>query len=71
MDIHASKLINNPTLGGNCHVRTHVPVLVGGAEAKTAEGKNPNPFYAVTEASKPVMGKNSLAPEAALNLKKR
>jgi len=65
----ASAVIRS-TLGGNCRVRTHVPVSVTGAVAKPAEGKNPNPFYAVTEASKPVIGENSLAPEAALNLKK-
>jgi len=33
------------TLGGLCRVRTSVPVRVEGAEARPAEGPNPNPFF--------------------------
>jgi alpha-L-fucosidase 2 len=64
-----SSAVIRSTLGGNCRVRTHVPVSVSGAKGKPAEGKNPNPFYAVAETHKPVIGENSLAPEAVLNLK--
>jgi len=57
------------TLGGNCRIRTHAPVTVTGVQTQPASGKNPNPFFTVTEASAPVAGENSFAPEAALNLK--
>ena len=68
-DGYLTSAVIRSTLGGNCRVRTHKPVSVSGTEAKPAQGKNPNPFYTVTEASKPVLGENSLATEAALNLK--
>jgi len=32
-------------LGGNCRIRTSIPVEVKDAQVKVAEGKNPNPFY--------------------------
>ena len=35
------------SLGGVCRVRTPIPVEVEGAEAKPAEGENPNPFFKV------------------------
>ena len=57
------------TLGGNCRVRTHVPVTVTGVQTKPAEGANPNPFFAVAESPVVVIGSNSLAPVATLNLK--
>lgn len=31
--------------GGNCRIRTQVPVSVNGKPAKAAAGDNPNPFY--------------------------
>jgi alpha-L-fucosidase 2 len=32
-------------LGGNCRIRTSIPVEVKGAKSKEAKGKNPNPFF--------------------------
>jgi alpha-L-fucosidase 2 len=57
------------TLGGNCRIRTHVPVTSADVQTKQAGGINPNPFFAVAEAPVPVMGNNAPATEAALNLK--
>ena len=57
------------TLGGNCRIRTHVPVKVTGVQVKPAEGENPNSFFTIPKPTIPVMGNNALAPEAALNLK--
>jgi alpha-L-fucosidase 2 len=72
MEWKGGKLVSaviRSTLGGNCRVRSHVPVTVTGSQAKPAEGSNPNPFFAVAEAPAPVTGNNSLAAEASLNLK--
>ena len=57
------------TLGGNCRIRTHAPITVTGASAKQADGANPNPFFTIAKATEPVLGANTLAPEAALNLR--
>jgi alpha-L-fucosidase 2 len=32
-------------LGGNCRIRTGIPVEVKGEKSKEVKGKNPNPFY--------------------------
>jgi alpha-L-fucosidase 2 len=57
------------TLGGNCRVRTHVPLSVNRAPGKPAVGANSNPFFTIVKANAAVFGKNTLVPEAALNLK--
>ena len=57
------------TLGGNCRIRTFTPVTVKDVQTKPAEGKNPNPFFALAKSPVPVTDGNSLASEAALNLK--
>lgn len=33
------------TLGGNCRIRSAVPLKVDGAKVKVAEGENQNPFF--------------------------
>lgn len=47
------------SLGGNCRVRSHVPLQAKGFETKVAEGRNPNEFYFVAEAPELVKGDNA------------
>jgi alpha-L-fucosidase 2 len=41
------------TLGGNCRLRSYVPLK--GKGLKTANGQNPNPFYRTPEVTKPLI----------------
>ena len=47
-------------LGGNCRIRTGIPVKVVETSSGSAEGENPNPFYKVDPA--PVVINNSKVP---------
>jgi alpha-L-fucosidase 2 len=42
-------------LGGRCRLRTPQPVSVTGAESRPADGSNPNPFYRLHDAGRPVV----------------
>lgn len=46
-------------LGGNCRVRCHALLQVKGADAKAAEGQNPNEFYFVAKAPELIKGDNA------------
>jgi alpha-L-fucosidase 2 len=48
-----TKATIHSTLGGNCRLRTDIPVTVKSAVAKTAEGENPNPFFRIINPGKP------------------
>ena len=72
MEWKNSKLVSaviQSTLGGNCRIRTHEPVLVKGTTTKTSEGENPNPFFSVSKTPTPIIGNQAFNPENALNLK--
>ncbi len=47
-------------LGGNCRIRTFVPVKVIEVTSKTAQGENPNPFY-LMNAEAPVEKNNKIS----------
>lgn len=40
------------SLGGNCRLRTSLPVTVKNAQAKEAQGQNPNPLFGVVDPGK-------------------
>jgi alpha-L-fucosidase 2 len=42
-------------LGGNLRLRTNDPVKIEGVTAKPASGANPNPFYHIVDAGKPIV----------------
>ena len=46
------------SLGGNCRVRSFVPVTAKNFETRSAEGQNPNEFYFIGKASELVKGEN-------------
>jgi len=48
----ASAIIKS-SLGGNCRLRSYVPLK--GKGLKKAKGQNPNPFYVIPETKKPVI----------------
>ena len=56
-------------LGGNCRIRTHLPIEVKSTQSEPAKGSNPNPFFTVAKAPELVSGENKFTPESALNLK--
>ena len=53
-------------LGGNCRIRSYVPIK--GKGVKTAKGTNPNPFYTTQAIAQPLISKE--AEIAPLNLRK-
>jgi alpha-L-fucosidase 2 len=50
-------------LGGNLRLRTSEPVMIEGARATAATGANPNPFFRVVAAGKPIMASGAALPE--------
>jgi alpha-L-fucosidase 2 len=50
-------------LGGNCRVRSTVPVIVSGGTARPATGVNPNPFHAVHRLADPLRAPGVTIPD--------
>jgi alpha-L-fucosidase 2 len=48
-----SKARISSALGGNCRLRTSLPVSVKNVSAKEAQGQNPNPLFGVIDPGKP------------------
>ncbi len=48
-----AKAVIRSTLGGNCRIRSHVPLKSAGL--KNATGNNPNPFFSVVNTAKPLI----------------
>ena len=55
----ASAIIKS-SLGGNCRLRSYVPLK--GKGLKKVKGQNPNPFYMTPETKKPVINSEISAP---------
>jgi alpha-L-fucosidase 2 len=49
-------------LGGNVRLRTAGPVALESVTAKPAAGANPNPFYRIVEAGKPIVAPGGALP---------
>ena len=56
----ASAIIKS-SLGGNCRLRSYVPLK--GKGLKKVKGQNPNPFYVIPEIKKPVINSEISAPQ--------
>ena len=66
-DGQVSYLKIKSNLGGNCRLRLMQPLTSRGAEVLgTANGSNPNPFYAIAEIQKPRVAES--APKSALSI---
>lgn len=49
------------TLGGNCRLRVHSPIVAkGNASLVPAKGTNPNPFFAIAGVQRPVVSEQAL-----------
>lgn len=57
----------NSELGGNCRVRTKIPVKVLEVKTKLVKGNNPNPFYQISPESKVVKGNKNPLPDIPLS----
>ena len=49
------------SLGGNCRLRSYVPLK--GKGLKKVKGQNPNPFYAIPETKTPIINSETTAPQ--------
>ena len=56
----ASAIIKS-SLGGNCRLRSYVPLK--GKGLKKVKGQNPNPFYAIPETKTPIINSETTAPQ--------
>jgi alpha-L-fucosidase 2 len=56
-----TKLVITSTLGGNCRIRSAVP-LKGMSQLQQASGENSNPFYQVTPIAAPLVHTKTVAP---------
>ncbi len=52
-----TRAVVRSTLGGNCRLRTDLPVSVEGASAAAARGPNPNSFFHTVDAGQPQITK--------------
>jgi alpha-L-fucosidase 2 len=50
-------------LGGNVRLRTAHAVAVDGRESRRATGANPNPFYRIVDAGRPLLADPATLPE--------
>ena len=61
------KLTIRSTLGGNCRIRTNTPIrALEGARLEKATGVNPNPFFALPPAPKPVISPEAQLPQLSI-----
>lgn len=56
----ASAIIKS-SLGGNCRLRSYVPLK--GKGLKKVKGQNPNPFYAIPETKTPIINSETTVPQ--------
>jgi len=52
------KVVIESTLGGNCRIRSSIPLTSRSSQIKDAQGENPNPFYYTMKAPKLIKGNN-------------
>ena len=60
-DAKFTSAIINSSLGGNCRLRSYVPLK--GKGLKKVKGQNPNPFYAIPETKTPIINSETTAPQ--------
>ena len=62
-----TKAVVRSKLGGNLRLRTNEPVAVDGATPANAQGANPNSFYRIVDAGKPIVARGASLPEVKLH----
>ncbi|HPY67590.1 MAG TPA: glycoside hydrolase family 95 protein [Bacteroidales bacterium] len=60
-DAKFTSAIIKSSLGGNCRLRSYVPLK--GKGLKKVKGQNPNPFYAIPETKTPIINSETTAPQ--------
>jgi alpha-L-fucosidase 2 len=57
-----TRAVIRSTIGGNARIRTAAPITVNGAEARPAQGENPNPLFATVDPGTPRVADPSRLP---------
>lgn len=60
-DTKFTSAIIKSSLGGNCRLRSYVPLK--GKGLKKVKGQNPNPFYAIPETKTPIINSETTVPQ--------
>ncbi len=65
-DNELTKAVILSSSGGNCRIRTNIPVKVENTEVVDASGENPNPFFHFIEPGSPGITDSSQLPDVQI-----